>query len=89
MIRKRLKNNGAILVDCFETINGMQLSGTTVLIAVGTAGVGLVFAEKFWQAGSKVIVTGRREKRLKKIEEDFPVLYQEYQMYQTSDKWEI
>jgi len=35
----------------------MQLTGNT-LIAGGASGIGLAFAEKFWQAGSKVIITG-------------------------------
>jgi uncharacterized oxidoreductase len=50
----------------------MQLSGNTVLITGGTSGIGAAFAEKFLQAGSKVIITGRREERLKKIQEDYP-----------------
>jgi len=52
----------------------MQLSGNTVLITGGTSGIGLAFAEKFLQAGSKVIITGRREERLKKIQEDYPAM---------------
>jgi uncharacterized oxidoreductase len=50
----------------------MQLTGNTVLITGGTSGIGLAFAEKFTQAGSKVIITGRREDRLKKIRETYP-----------------
>jgi len=49
----------------------MQLSKNTVLITGATSGIGLGFAEKFWQAGSKVIITGRREERLKEIEKKF------------------
>jgi len=47
----------------------MQLNGNTVLITGGTSGIGLAFAEQFTQAGSKVIITGRREERLKAIAE--------------------
>ncbi|MBO9682834.1 MAG: SDR family NAD(P)-dependent oxidoreductase, partial [Flavisolibacter sp.] len=50
----------------------MRLSGNTVLITGGTSGIGAAFAEKFLQAGSKVIITGRREERLKKFQEDHP-----------------
>lgn len=50
----------------------MQLSGNTVLITGGTSGIGLAFAEKFLQSGSKVIITGRREERLKAIEQKYP-----------------
>lgn len=49
----------------------MQLSGNTVLITGGTSGIGLAFAEKFLQADSKVIITGRREDRLKKLQETY------------------
>jgi uncharacterized oxidoreductase len=52
----------------------MQLSGNTVLITGGTSGIGLAFAEKFLQAGSKVIITGRRKERLIKIQEDYPAM---------------
>jgi uncharacterized oxidoreductase len=50
----------------------MQLNGNTVLITGGTSGIGLAFAEKFAQEGSKVIITDRREDRLKKIQESYP-----------------
>lgn len=50
----------------------MQLNGNTVLITGGTSGIGLAFAENFWHSGSKVIITGRREDRLKEIEKKFP-----------------
>ena len=50
----------------------MQLGGNTVLITGGTSGIGWAFAEKFSEAGSKVIVTGRREERLQKIREKYP-----------------
>jgi uncharacterized oxidoreductase len=50
----------------------MQLNGNTVLITGGTSGIGLAFAEQFTQAGSKVIITGRREERFKTISERLP-----------------
>lgn len=52
----------------------MQLNGNTVLITGGTSGIGLAFAEKFLEAGSKVIITGRREERLKSIQEKYPTI---------------
>lgn len=42
----------------------MKLSGNTILITGGNAGIGLAFAERFTKAGNKVIVCGRREATL-------------------------
>jgi uncharacterized oxidoreductase len=42
----------------------MKLSGNTILITGGSAGIGLAFAERFIAAGNKVIVCGRRENAL-------------------------
>jgi uncharacterized oxidoreductase len=39
----------------------VKLSGNTILITGGSAGIGLAFAERFVKAGNKVIVCGRRE----------------------------
>jgi len=50
----------------------MQLAGNTVLITGGTSGIGLAFAEQFYQQGSKVIICGRRSDRLAQIEARYP-----------------
>ncbi len=52
----------------------MQLSTNTILITGGTSGIGLAFAEQFLAAGSKVIICGRREERLKALSEKYPDL---------------
>lgn len=52
----------------------MQLSDNTILITGGTSGIGLAFAEGFMAAGSKVIICGRREERLKALREKHPDL---------------
>ncbi|ABS75257.1 SDR family NAD(P)-dependent oxidoreductase [Bacillus velezensis] len=52
----------------------MKLTGNTILITGGNAGIGLAFAERFLKAGNKVIVTGRREHALQKAKETFPDL---------------
>ncbi|WP_085524337.1 SDR family oxidoreductase [Tuberibacillus sp. Marseille-P3662] len=52
----------------------MKLSGNTVLITGGGAGIGLAFAERFVKAGSKVIVCGRRESKLQEAKEQMPEL---------------
>ena len=38
----------------------MDLSGNTVLVTGGASGIGLAIAERFLNAGSHVIVCGRR-----------------------------
>jgi uncharacterized oxidoreductase len=50
----------------------MKLSGNTILITGGSAGIGLAFAERFIKAGNKVIVCGRRESVLHNVKEKYP-----------------
>jgi len=52
----------------------MKLSGNTVLITGGSAGIGLAFAERFIKSGNTVIVCGRRESVLQEAKEKFPSL---------------
>jgi len=52
----------------------MKLSGNTILITGGSAGIGLAFAERFIQAGNQVIVCGRRESVLQNAQDKFPGL---------------
>ena len=46
----------------------MNLSGNTILITGGTSGIGLELAKAFRAKGNDVVVSGRREHLLKKIE---------------------
>ena len=50
----------------------MKLSGNTILITGGSAGIGLAFAERFIKAGNRVIVCGRRESVLHNVKEKYP-----------------
>jgi uncharacterized oxidoreductase len=52
----------------------MELSGNTVLITGGATGIGYAMAEKFLEAGSEVIICGRREERLLEARKKHPGL---------------
>jgi uncharacterized oxidoreductase len=53
----------------------MRLTGRTILITGGSAGIGLAFARKFLELGNEVIVTGRREAQLAAVKAQHPKLY--------------
>jgi len=52
----------------------MNLEGNTILITGGATGIGLALAERFLQAGSEVIVCGRRQDRLLEAQARHPRL---------------
>jgi uncharacterized oxidoreductase len=52
----------------------MELSGNTVLVTGGASGIGFGLAEQFIQAGSTVIICGRREDKLKEAQAKYPQL---------------
>ncbi|HNW89195.1 MAG TPA: SDR family oxidoreductase [Bacteroidales bacterium] len=53
----------------------MESSNKTVLITGATSGIGLACAEIFAQNGYHLIVTGRRNDRLKKMADNYPRKY--------------
>ena len=53
----------------------MKLTGRTVLITGGSAGIGLAFALKFLELGNEVIVTGRRQAVLDQVKAKYPKLH--------------
>jgi uncharacterized oxidoreductase len=53
----------------------MKLTGRTVLITGGSAGIGLAFALKFAEFGNHVIVTGRRQAILDQVKARYPKLH--------------
>lgn len=52
----------------------MKLSGHTILVTGGSAGIGLAFATKFLELGNEVIITGRRKSKLDQVKAKFPKL---------------
>jgi uncharacterized oxidoreductase len=53
----------------------MTLTGRTILITGGSAGIGLAFALKFLELGNDVIVTGRRQAVLDAVNAQHPKLH--------------
>src|SRR4051812_13607320 len=53
----------------------MKLTGRTILITGGSAGIGLAFALKFLELGNEVIVTGRRQAVLDAVKSRHPRLH--------------
>jgi uncharacterized oxidoreductase len=53
----------------------MKLTGRTILITGGSAGIGLAFALKFVELGNEVIVTGRRQAVLDEVKGEYPRLH--------------
>jgi uncharacterized oxidoreductase len=53
----------------------MKLTGRTILITGGSAGIGLAFAVKFASLGNEVIVTGRRQAVLDDVKAKHPGLH--------------
>src|SRR3954464_15662812 len=53
----------------------MKLTGRTILITGGSAGIGLAFAAKFLELGNEVIVTGRRQSVLDEAKSRHPKLH--------------
>ena len=50
----------------------MKLTGRTILVTGGSAGIGLAFALKFLELGNEVIVTGRRQSALDDLRQLHP-----------------
>jgi len=53
----------------------MKLTGRTILITGGSAGIGLAFALKFLELGNEVIITGRRQAVLDQVKAQYPKLH--------------
>lgn len=53
----------------------MEFKANTVLITGGGSGIGFALAERYVQAGSSVIICGRREHKLKEAQSKYPQLH--------------
>jgi uncharacterized oxidoreductase len=53
----------------------MKLTGRTILITGGSAGIGLSFALKFLELGNEVVVTGRRQSVLDELKANYSKLH--------------
>lgn len=53
----------------------MNIGNKTVLVTGGASGIGLALAEKFLEAGSTVIICGRRESKLQEAKQQHPELH--------------
>lgn len=53
----------------------MRLTGRTILVTGGSAGIGLAFALKFLELGNEVVVTGRRQGVLDAVKAQHPGLH--------------
>ena len=52
----------------------MKVAGNTILITGGGTGIGLALAEAFLKEGSKVLICGRREEKLREAQKLLPAL---------------
>jgi len=53
----------------------MEFKENTVLVTGGGSGIGFALAERFIQAGSSVIICGRREDKLKEARSKYPQMH--------------
>ncbi len=53
----------------------MDLGSKTVLMTGGASGIGYALAERFLRAGSRVLICGRREQKLREAKEKHPEIH--------------
>jgi uncharacterized oxidoreductase len=68
----------------------MNLSNNTVLLTGGASGIGLALAQRLRQAGSEVIICGRRAAKLREAQQQVPGLHiYETDLGQATDRVEL
>jgi uncharacterized oxidoreductase len=67
------KNCGTVSLCVRQNMN-MELASNSVLITGGATGIGLALARRFLDAGSDVLVCGRRERALREAQASNPAL---------------
>lgn len=63
---------GSDIRSLYDSLQAQDGTGNTILITGGTSGIGLGLALRFYEAGNKVIVAGRRKELLDQIMTDHP-----------------
>jgi len=53
----------------------MKLTGNTILITGGGTGIGKALAQQLYKLGNEVIICGRREHRLKEVQDECPGIH--------------
>jgi len=56
-------------------LKNVNVDGNTVLITGGATGIGFALAERFAEAGSEVVVCGRRESKLQNAKRKLPAIH--------------
>jgi uncharacterized oxidoreductase len=68
----------------------MKLENNTILLTGGGSGIGLALAKRFREAGSEVIICGRRADKLREAQEKVPGLHiYECDLAQAADRAEL
>jgi uncharacterized oxidoreductase len=53
----------------------MNISGNTILITGGTSGIGCEFATQLLKRGNTIIITGRDQTKLERVQRKFPEIH--------------
>lgn len=75
MLRKYWSEGDIVKVNIAQIQHGEILKGKNVLITGGSSGIGLAIARKCLSEGAMVVITGRKEEKLKSASEQLQSLF--------------